>query len=62
MIIELVFAWPGVGRLLVSAILEDDFPVVQAGIIVFAISIALANLLVDVTYRVIDPRIRAGAA
>ena len=61
-IIELVFAWPGVGRLLVTAILEDDFPVVQAGIIVFAISIALANLLVDVTYRVIDPRIRAGAA
>ena len=61
-IIEMVFAWPGVGRLLVTAILEDDFPVVQAGIIVFAISIAVANLLVDVTYRMIDPRIRAGAA
>jgi len=61
-IIEMVFAWPGVGRLLVTAILEDDFPVVQAGIIVFAISIAVATLLVDVTYRMIDPRIRAGAA
>ena len=61
-IIEMVFAWPGVGRLIVDSILKNDFPMVQASIIVLAASIAVVNLLVDVSYRLIDPRIRAGAA
>ncbi len=61
-IIEVVFAWPGVGRLIVDSIFKNDFPMVQASIIVLAASIAIVNLLVDVSYRLIDPRIRAGAA
>ncbi len=60
-IIEMVFAWPGIGRLIIDSILKNDFPMVQASIIVLAGSIALVNLLVDVSYRFIDPRIRAGA-
>ena len=58
----MVFAWPGVGRLIVDSIFKNDFPMVQASIIVLAASIAVVNLLVDVSYRLIDPRIRAGAA
>ena len=60
-IIEMVFAWPGIGRLIIDSILKNDFPMVQASIIVLAGSIALVNLVVDVSYRFIDPRIRAGA-
>ena len=60
-IIEMVFAWPGIGRLIIDSILKNDFPMVQASIIVLAGSIALVNLLVDLSYRFIDPRIRAGA-
>ncbi len=61
-IIEMVFAWPGIGRLIIDSILKNDFPMVQASIIVLAASIALVNLFVDVSYRLIDPRIRAGTA
>ena len=60
MIIEVVFAWPGIGRLIIDSIQQNDFPMVQTAIIVLAASISLANVLVDVSYRVIDPRIRAG--
>ena len=60
-IIEVVFAWPGVGRLIIDSIVRSDFPMVQAAIIVLAASISLANVLVDVSYRIIDPRIRAGS-
>ena len=60
-IIEVVFAWPGVGRLIIDAIVRSDYPMVQAAIIVLAASISLANVLVDVCYRFIDPRIRAGS-
>ena len=60
-IIEVVFAWPGIGRLIIDSIVQSDYPMVQTAIIVLAASIALANVLVDVSYRLIDPRIRAGA-
>ena len=60
-IIEVVFSWPGVGRLIIDAIVRSDYPMVQAAIIVLAASISLANVLVDVSYRFIDPRIRAGS-
>ncbi len=58
-IIELVFAWPGVGRLIIDSIRQSDYPMVQTAVIVVAASIALVNVVVDVSYRVIDPRIRA---
>ncbi len=60
-IIEVVFAWPGIGRLMIESIRNNDFPVVQAGIVVIAFAIVLANLVVDLAYPLIDPRIRAEA-
>jgi peptide/nickel transport system permease protein len=57
-IIETVFARPGVGRLIVNGILEKDFPLVQGIVLIGATSYVLINLLVDVTYAFLDPRIR----
>jgi ABC-type dipeptide/oligopeptide/nickel transport system permease component len=57
-IIETVFARPGVGRLIVNGILEKDFPLVQGIVLVGATSYVFINLLVDVTYAWLDPRIR----
>ncbi len=57
---ESVFSWPGVGRLLVEAILFRDFPVVQSALLIIAIMFVLVNLLVDVLYAFLDPRIRHG--
>jgi peptide/nickel transport system permease protein len=57
---ETVFAWPGVGRLLVSAVSARDLALVQAVLLMVAATMVAANLLVDVLYGWIDPRIRAG--
>ena len=57
-IVETVFAWPGVGRLLFEGINFRDFPVVQASILLGGTMIVLVNLVVDILYAVIDPRIR----
>jgi ABC-type dipeptide/oligopeptide/nickel transport system permease component len=56
-----VFAWPGIGRLTVNAVLQRDFPVVQGCVLVTAIGFVLINLLVDLLYAAIDPRVRTGA-
>ena len=56
---ETIFAWPGIGRLVVEAINNKDFPVVQGTIMTFAIMYALINLIVDVLYAFLDPRLRA---
>lgn len=61
-VIETVFSRPGVGRLLVSAILGRDFPVVQGAVFVSATIYVLANLVVDISYAFVDPRIRYGYA
>lgn len=58
-IIELVFAWPGVGRLIITSIRGADFPVVQAAIVVTASWVVLANLIVDLSYIYLDPRVRS---
>ncbi len=58
-IIERVFGLPGVGNLLVTAITNRDFPLVQGCVVVLALSVVAANLLVDLAYPFIDPRIRA---
>lgn len=55
---ETIFSWPGVGRLIVQGITKNDFPVVQAGVTVIAITFVGVNLLVDILYSVLDPRIR----
>jgi len=55
---ETVFAWPGIGRLLVEGILSRDYPIVQAAVLVVALAFVLVNLFVDVLYAIVDPRIR----
>jgi peptide/nickel transport system permease protein len=57
-ITETIFAWPGVGRLSVQAISNRDYPVVQAAVFLLATTFVLVNLLVDVVYTYLDPRIR----
>jgi peptide/nickel transport system permease protein len=59
-VVETIFSWPGVGRLVFNAINQRDIPLVQAAVIVFAIVFVLLNLLVDLIYARIDPRIRLG--
>lgn len=56
--VETVFAWPGMGRALVNAIPQRDYPLILAGTFFFANAVVLANLLADVLYAVVDPRIR----
>ena len=56
---ETVFAWPGLGRLLVQSILARDFPVVQAAVLIVAITFVLVNILTDLLYGLLDPRISA---
>jgi peptide/nickel transport system permease protein/oligopeptide transport system permease protein len=57
-IVEQVFAWPGVGQIAVQAIYSRDYPVVQADVLVVSSAFVLMNLLVDVLYAWLDPRIR----
>lgn len=55
---ETIFSWPGVGRLIVQSITQSDFPVVQAGVTVIAITFVSINVAIDFVYGVLDPRIR----
>ncbi|TCP45427.1 peptide/nickel transport system permease protein [Tamaricihabitans halophyticus] len=55
---EQVFSWPGIGRLTVEAITNRDFPLVQASVLFFAAAFVVVNLLVDVSYTLLDPRVR----
>ncbi len=55
---ESVFGWPGLGRFIVDSIFSRDYPVVQVGIMLIALTFVLVNLLVDITYAFLDPRIR----
>lgn len=57
-IVETIFAWPGIGRLMINAILQRDFAVLQATVIVAAGLIFVMNFLVDLGYAVLDPRVR----
>lgn len=57
---ETVFGWPGMGRLLVDSIFSRDYPMVQGLVIVFALMFAIVNLIVDLLYERIDPRVRYG--
>jgi peptide/nickel transport system permease protein len=57
-VVEEVFAWPGMGRLILNSVLVRDLTVVQAGVLLFALVVMVTNLLVDLLYAVLDPRIR----
>jgi peptide/nickel transport system permease protein len=56
-IIETVFAWPGIGRLVVNAVFQRDFPVIQGVVLISAVLFVLVNLIVDLLYSILDPRI-----
>jgi peptide/nickel transport system permease protein len=55
---ERVFSWPGVGQLTIEAISNRDFPLVQATVLFFAATFVVVNLLVDLSYSFLDPRVR----
>ena len=57
---ETVFSWPGVGRLIVDSVSQRDFPVVIAGVFVVSLMFVLINLVVDILYGVLDPRVKLG--
>ncbi|MGH8072287.1 MAG: ABC transporter permease [Candidatus Entotheonellia bacterium] len=57
-VIETIFAWPGIGLTLYDAIMSRDYPMVQASVLILATAYVLVNLLVDITYRLLNPRIR----
>jgi peptide/nickel transport system permease protein len=59
-VVEFVFAWPGIGLLVTDAILRADFPVVQGCVLVLAFFVILGNLMADIFYAVVDPRVRLG--
>jgi ABC-type dipeptide/oligopeptide/nickel transport system permease component len=61
-LVEKVFAWPGVGALVVDAILKQDFAVVQTFILLCAFMFVTVNLVVDLLYAVVDPRVRVSSA
>jgi dipeptide transport system permease protein len=58
---ETIFSWPGVGKWLIEAISRRDYPVLQGGVLLLGLIVMAVNLLVDVTYGVINPRIRKAA-
>jgi ABC-type dipeptide/oligopeptide/nickel transport system permease component len=57
-VVEYIFAWPGIGRLLYEGISFRDFPIVQAVVVLGGSMIIVVNLVVDILYALIDPRIR----
>jgi peptide/nickel transport system permease protein len=57
-VVEVVFAWPGVGSLLVQALSRRDLPLVEATVFVIALTVLLVNLIVDLTYTKLDPKVR----
>ena len=59
-VIETIFAWPGIGRLAYEAVMQRDFPVLQAVVLVIAAMFLFVNLAVDVLYAFVDPRVRYG--
>lgn len=60
MVTEVVFSWPGVGRLLTQALLGRDFPVVMGALMILVVIVIVANLLADLAYGLLDPRVRYG--
>ena len=59
MIVETIFSWPGVGRLVVEAIFDRNYPLVQAAVLLYAVFYALLNFAADLLYRVLNPRVAA---
>ena len=60
-VVEMIFSWPGLGRLMITAINSRDYPLVEGCVLVFALSYVIVNMLTDLVYSVVDPRIRLGS-
>jgi peptide/nickel transport system permease protein len=60
-VVEMIFSWPGLGRLMITAINSRDYPLVEGCVLVFALSYVVVNMLTDLVYSVVDPRIRLGS-
>ena len=58
--VETIFSWPGVGRLVVSAINARDYPLVQGIVLIMALIFIVLNLLVDISYTFVNPQVRLG--
>tara|TARA_A100001037_G_C15105875_1_gene616405 strand:+ start:569 stop:1435 length:867 start_codon:yes stop_codon:yes gene_type:complete len=56
-VLEAIFAWPGVGRVIYEAIIQRDYPMIQSGVLVLGVFVVLTNLVVDVAYRFLNPRV-----
>jgi peptide/nickel transport system permease protein len=59
-VLETIFAWPGIGRAIYEAIIQRDYPMIQAGVLVLGVIVVVMNLLVDLTYRYLNPRVKFG--
>jgi peptide/nickel transport system permease protein len=57
-IVETVFSWPGIGRLLIEGIYSRDYPIVQGSVLLIAVTYVFINLIVDIAYKWLDPRIK----
>jgi len=58
--VEALFSWPGIGLATLNAIQAKDFPMLQGGVLILSVSYLLVNTLVDMSYALIDPRVRRG--
>jgi peptide/nickel transport system permease protein len=59
-VIETVFTYPGVGRLMFEAVMQRDYPVIQASFLIITLAVVMANIAADVMYPIVDPRVRSG--
>lgn len=57
-VVETIFGWPGIGKLMITSILDRDFAVLQAAVLVTAVAIFMLNIVIDIVYALLDPRIR----
>jgi ABC-type dipeptide/oligopeptide/nickel transport system permease component len=60
-VVEAIFNWPGIGKLILDALASRDFPMIQGGVLVAAVAFVVLNFVVDLVYTLLDPRIRLGA-
>ena len=58
MVVETVFGWPGLGRLVVESIFVRNYPLIQAAVLIYAVTYVLLNFLADILYTVLNPRVR----
>ena len=57
-VLEAIFSWPGIGRVIYEAIVQRDYPMIQSGVLVLGFFVVIINLLVDIAYRALNPRVQ----